>query len=337
MFQVFTIWNLIDPVKDRSLRTQVKNIKLRGYQAFTSLTGQFANAIHDGQINALSVSDIADIRCSTRRNIYFRKGKNKNFRQKQKKYWGGTAGKIVERYISSFFNAYMNRKNLKKYVNIAKSTNRYQKRFEIKHNRKINSLKTLAAKEYEDSSRLLKLLTINGRAELGMKLIHSLLFENKSMDYKDIILEDSASSINMQPNPIQIGINKPSTPDFLIKNYDIVGDIKSGVKFEEPYVLTCAGYALAYENWQKKNKENIDWGVIYFLPTRVPTDFAKPLSFAQIYIFPIDDILRKWFLDVRDFAYDTIVNDNLPKLPKDKEHCRYCNYKEICQKIDLEI
>lgn len=338
MFQVVTIWNLIDPTNDADLNKHIKDVKYRGYNSEIYLTGQFADGIHDEEIKPLSVSDIADKYCSVRRDLYFRKGKNRNYRRKQRKSWGGTAGRITQSYIFHVFSTYLKYKDAKKYANIIKITNKFLRGFKNIHTKDIGSLGSLAKKEYEDPNRLLKLLTFNGRVELGMKLMHSILSKNgKSIDCKDIAFERRDSSIKIYPNPIQIGINKPSVPDFLIEKYGIVGDIKSGVKFEDHYLLTCAGYALAYENWKRKTHRNINWGIIYFFPTRIPTDYAKPLTFAQIYIFPIDDILRKWFLEERDDAYKTIIPDSPLDFPENKRHCKHCRHIEDCRELGLVI
>ncbi|MBU4502709.1 MAG: CRISPR-associated protein Cas4, partial [Nanoarchaeota archaeon] len=121
-------------------------------------------------------------------------------------------------------------------------------------------------------------------------------------------------------------------PDFLIRKYKIIGDIKSGMGgFEDRYLLTCIGYALAYEN---EMKEDINFGIIYFFPTR-HSRFTKPASFSQVYIFPIDDDVRKYFLDVRDQAYSIISRNSSPNLPDDKRNCTYCKFNEECKQEGL--
>jgi len=337
MFQVVTMWNLADPINNADLSEDVTNIKYRGNNPDISLTGQFATPISEKEIEPLSVSDIANKFCSTKRNLYFKKGKNKSYRRKQGKSWGRDAGRVTQSYISQIFSDYFERKNITKYSDIIKRTNKFSMGFNKSHTKDIKSLRKLAQKEYEDPERLLRLLQFNGRAELGMKLMHSILRNDDSMDYEDLALEYPGSAIKIYPDPIKIGINKPSTPDFLIEKYHAVGDIKSGVKFEDHYLLTCAGYALAYENWKRENQKNIDWGIIYFFPTRIPTDYAKPFTFAQIYIFPIDDIMRKWFLDERDLAYETIIKDSLPDFPENKKYCTRCPYIVACKEMGLVV
>ncbi len=147
---------------------------------------------------------------------------------------------------------------------------------------------------------------------------------------------NTASSLRLKPKPTEIGISSPVEPDFLIAEYEVIGDIKSGTEFKPFHQITCTGYALAYENEKKKD---INWGIIYFFPTRNPSTYVKPITFAQIYIFPIDDNLRRWFLDFRNQDYDTISKDKPPEFPgvTDRQHCNYCQFNEQCKSEGLEI
>ena len=79
--------------------------------------------------------------------------------------------------------------------------------------------------------------------------------------------------------------------------------------------------------------------MIYFFPTRNTSEYVKPLTFAQVYIFPIDDRLREWFTDFRDLAYNTISNTKFPEFPStdDRENCLTCRYKEYCKESGLEL
>jgi CRISPR/Cas system-associated exonuclease Cas4 (RecB family) len=336
MFQVVTTWNVINPLKNTDLQESIGDIRKRGYCPDTYLTGQFASEISDGEISPLSVSDVADKYCPSRRDLYFRKGRNRNHRRRRIKTWGGTAGRITQNYIFEFFSTQIQRNNTRKYTMVTKRTDRFSKDFQNAHSKDFRKLNRLSKKEYEDPKHLLKFLTFNGRIELGMKLLHSILSKNgEGIDWKDINFEHRNNHVRIYPKPIQIGISSPSTPDFLVEKYGIVGDVKSGVRFEDHYLLTCAGYALAYENWKRKERKKINWGIIYFFPTRIPTDYAKPFTFAQIYIFPIDDTLRNWFLQERDWAYNTIIKDDMPRFPEDKQHCKFCQYIATCEAMGL--
>ena len=168
-----------------------------------------------------------------------------------------------------------------------------------------------------------------------MKLLHSHLFSSKDVDLNHLGL-NTASSLGLNPKSTEIGISRGVEPDFLIEGYKVIGDIKSGTEFESFYQFTCTGYALAYENEKKKD---INWGIIYFFPTRNPSAYVKPITFAQIYLFPIDDDLRRWFLDSIIEDYGIISKEEPPGFPEKEKrtHCNYCSFNEQCKSGGLEI
>jgi len=63
------------------------------------------------------------------------------------------------------------------------------------------------------------------------------------------------------------------------------------------------------------------------------------MTFTQIYILPIDDCVRQWFLDVRDEAYNIISKANPPDLPEiDKRmQCFSCRFKDHCIEEGLDL
>ena len=67
MFQVVTMWNLSRP--DEEMRDNVQNIELREYNSETFLTGEFAVKLSTKEISPLSVSNISDRYCPTRRDL----------------------------------------------------------------------------------------------------------------------------------------------------------------------------------------------------------------------------------------------------------------------------
>jgi CRISPR/Cas system-associated exonuclease Cas4 (RecB family) len=336
MFQVVLMWNISHP--ENEMAESIKNVKYRGYDPIIALTSQFSNKITEGSIKPLAVRHIADKYCSTRRDLYYEMGSNKSFRRKGSKTWGRIAGLVSQNYLVSLFLHNLKKNNNGNYSKIVKRTDDFSLYFQKGNRSKIQELNGLGSKEYEDSSRLLQILKINGRIEIAAKVIHNLLSGgHQCMSPDDLSFEYDDRKIEFNTNPLEIGINSPATPDFFIERFKIVGDVKTGIFFDERYLLTCAGYALAYENWQKGEKRNIDWGVIYFLPTRIPTDYAKPITYAQLYVFPIDDVLRGWFLTERDKAYDIISKDSPPDFPKDRDKCEKdrCKYFEnVCKKWD---
>ena len=85
MFQVMAMWNLTRP--DLEMKDSVENIKLRGYNSNPEdkvfLTGQFALKIKNKELKSLSVSDIADRYCPTRRDLYYKKGINRSSKSRR--------------------------------------------------------------------------------------------------------------------------------------------------------------------------------------------------------------------------------------------------------------
>jgi len=345
MFQVFVLWNLTRP--DQELGEIVKNIKLRGYNEDTFITGEFAWKIAEGKIRPLSVSDISDKYCPTRRDLYFRKGINRLSRHERigEDTWGSKAGTLVESYIMDVLTTpeismdpnynYIIEISERNYNNFMGNNNRLIERLE--------ELEERQPKERGNTQWLKKLLKSGGRAELALNYLNELLRDDISITKDDILTGNSAkidaSSEEMRFDKIkQIGINLPATPDFIIPEYGIVGDIKTGTEFKDHFQLTCAGYALAYEN-VKERGHDINWGIIYFLPTRNPRQFRKSITFAQVYIFPIDDYLRREFLTKRDEAYAIISKSKRPPLPQpnERKHCDDCRFKEICIRDGLVL
>ncbi len=339
MFKIIFMWNSSKPAED--MEDSIANIEYRGYNSKkTGLTSQFANRISKKNIRPLSVRHVSDKYCPTRRDLYYERGSNIKYRRKGRiaKKWGRAAGIFSQDYLASLFLGHINKKDSKTYAKLTKGVDGFSLSF-IKGNKtKFKELKRLGLKEYEDTDYLLKILKINAIMEMGGKLINNILSKNGNyIAPSDLSLEYQDHKVELCPNPKEIGINKPSTPDFLIEKSNIIGDIKTGVYFSDRYPLTCAGYALAYENWKKKEKKDINWGVIYFLPTRIPTDYAKPVTYAQLYIFPIDDILRGWFLKERDIVYEIVSKKEPPTFPKNREKCKGCYYCDICKKWGLVI
>lgn len=359
MFQIITMWNLVKP--DEEIGKGIENIELRGYNPETFLTGEFARRIKakldldlqrqnreiteaeykdeiksTGAVNPLSVSNIADKCCPTRRDLYFTKGINKPNIDIEQKTWGRKAGYVVEDYVEHIFKSETNNPE-SAYTSLIAEGNNLHKKF---ISDKKDSLEALSSLEGSygagegDTDWLLTLLSNNGKAILGNKMLHSLLKENGGLDTTNIKIKEE-----IRPNEIQqIGINSPAKPDFIIPEFGIVGDIKTGIEFKPYFQLTCTGYALVYENTKGKDY-NIDWGIIYFIPTKNPSAYVRPLTFAQIYIFPIDDSVRQWFFDIRDEAYNIISRSNHPDFPdtNKRDQCLYCKFKEYCKSKNLEL
>jgi len=334
MFQIVTAWNLVRP--QECMKDATYNINLLGSNKETFLTGEFANKLATKNIRPLSVSNIADKYCPTRRDLYFCKGISRlNIRDRQET-WGSKAGYIIEKYVELILRS-RNIDMTHVYSRLIRRGNSFHQTFDEKNREPLKKLKNLEKDSLSvkkgDTDWLMALLSSNGRVELSLKILHSLLRETDSLEIRHVKIKN-----DIRPNVTQIGINSPATPDFIVPKFGIVGDIKTGVNFVPIFQLTCAGYALAYEN-EKKCKSKINWGIIYFFPTRNPSAYVKPITFAQIYIFPIDDSLRQWFLDIRDEAYKIISKKEPPDFPEtnERKQCAYCRFKDHCVSQGLEL
>jgi len=334
MFEVINAWNLVCPSGE--LENAISNINLRAYNKETYLTGEFASKLSNNEIRPLSVSNIADRYCPTRRDLYFYKGINRLSRLSSDEHWGGKAGYIVEDYVKCI-SEHEENLALNNYSSLVEQGNTLHDTFCGEKTESISNLRNLEGSTLSgnegDTDWLLTLLSYTGRAELAIKILHSTLKEEGSLDMNHVQVNQ-----HIEPNITEIGLNSPAKPDFIVPQFKITGDIKTGVNFEPHYQLTCAGYALAYENWMK-DESDINWGIIYFFPTRNPSAYVRPITFTQIYIFPIDDYLRQWFLDLRDEAYNIISKENHPSFPAEdnRTHCRYCKFKSHCISEGLEL
>ena len=348
MFQVVTMWNLSRP--DEIMKDSIEDIELRGYNPKeVSLPGEFALRLSMEEIRSLSVSNIADIKCATRRLLYLDKGINRPPTRSSRTTWGRVAGNIVEDHVRTTLGA--NLAQCSSYPSLIRYGEELNEEFmnSCRNTRQLERLREIEESELDGGSKmgdadwLLELLRCSGRAELGLGFLHSRIGEENSLNITDVEMGTEQRSLEINPDT-EMGISSPATPDFIVPRFGIVGDIKTGVikegtnPFKNHFLPTCAGYALAYEN-QHKNGHNINWGMIYLIPTQVPSDYVRALTFAQLYIFAIDDSLRRWFLDKRNQAYDIISKSNPPKLPPENRRtpCKYCRFRDHCESEGLEL
>jgi len=335
-FKVFILLKVITSLNlQKKYRDEYKtdNISLRGYKSETFLSGEFIHNLIEEKIKPLSVSNIADRICPTRRDLYYAKGVNRSSSSNQIT-WTRRAGILVESFFELILSETLQRSTLS-YDFIIESGDIFYKHFINQKSKLIEKLKKLeypsTGNHSDDTNWLLLLLQQNGYHEFSFRNLHENIETSQSLNIANVKIKEK-----IKPDLYQIGINSPSEPDFLFPDFGIVGDIKTSDSFKQHYNLTCAGYALAYENATKKD---INWGVIYFLPNRNPSDYVKNLTFTQVYIFPIDDPLRRWFLDFRDRAYTIISKGTPPKFPKktDRQICVHCKYKDICINAGLKM
>jgi CRISPR/Cas system-associated exonuclease Cas4 (RecB family) len=325
MFEIISSINFIDSAQ---IASKVKNIHLRGYKTNTFLTGEFALKLKMKEIKPLSVSDISDYFCESRRDLYMKKGKNKPAGIKRDKTWGGIAGNLVEDYFFNLFQSENDKRNRLSYDSITKASLSQNEAFALAKSKQLKSLNSLKSRASEDPEWFLSLLYHAGKQSMAFKSIDSIFAKNnslptaKSSDVKKLVIPTKCN---------QIGISTGVTPDFVLPSHRIVGDIKSGIMgFKDYFLYTCTGYALAYENAYGQGND-IDIGVIFYFPTR-SSDFAKPISFAQTYLFVIDDELRGSFIRRRDEAYSIISKDK-PPIASESIHCLTCQVKNACKEL----
>jgi len=328
MYKVILKWNLLNT--NDFLGDESPSENYRGYNSNTFLPGEWLTPLSNREIRILSVSNIADIKCPTRRDLYYRKGKNRV--NVEEETWGSKAGVIVEDYIKNIFNDESDLSSCQ-YAPLADVADRIHNDFLVRTDERFSKLEQLESNDDVNTEWFKKLLNCTTRTELALKVLHSHLTSPESINPTQILINNTIS-----PH-IEIGINISSSPDFIIPEHAIVGDIKSGVQFEGIHQLTCAGYALAYENAYKRMdvRKDMNWGIIYFLPTRNPMARVKPITFPQVYLFPIDDYLRDWFLSERDNAYKIISKEYPPDFPSDNiEKCQRCKFFNYCISQGLE-
>ena len=323
MLQIIPKISLLNIGKE--MNDPISKIKLRGYNSGqpVGVTSGLYNQIVDGTIKPLSISDITSIHCTSRRDIYLKK----ILRTKDKDSWGKITGNFVESCICEFAEKYVSNKQvnkLRKYETIMKKSSLYIDEFLKRKKSKILELSQYKSSPEEDENWLFRQLDYALRHELLM------LFTSNKLSLAKKNTDDPTQRIEIKPNSKVIGISSPSTPDFILPSFSAIGDIKTGPEFKDYFRLTAAGYALAYENQYGKDHD-INIGIIYYFPTR-----KKDISFAHVYIFIIDDALRKEFLRKRDEALIVMRDANLrpPIIPKimEKEKCIYCKYISECDK-----
>jgi CRISPR/Cas system-associated exonuclease Cas4 (RecB family) len=322
VFEVVSSLNFVEP---RELMETIGKIELRGYDWRMRLTGQFTLPLSEKRIKSLSVSDISDYICPTRRDLYFKKGKNRAQGIRHTRTWGGIAGPLVEDYFLKLFDHEVNKRSKLSYETIKKAARVRNVEFKRNVSRQIERLNSLKSRASENPEWLLGLLHHAGKVSLGLRSLDRILMKRSNLD---AIKETDVKRNEINPKVLEIGISRRASPDFLLPSRKIVGDIKSGFGFKDHFLYTCTGYALAYENAMGEGND-INIGVIFFFPTR-SSDFAKPISFGQTYLFVIDDELRDQFKRRRDEAYNIISKESPPAMPSDRGSCSYCQFREAC-------
>jgi CRISPR/Cas system-associated exonuclease Cas4 (RecB family) len=325
MNSILSSLNLLD--NSIFLTLSKDNRKDRGYHNDSLLTGQYLFALNNG-IGPLSISDIADKYCNTGVELYLQKGKNrqKYKLKKKEKHSSSGLGKLIEDYIISILDSPVKDEN--SYHKIIDKDIDFFSKFEQE---KLDTIAEINENESESDNKFRTQKVLNGinccsRYEFIFSAIHKYFHGEGQIVPQPII---SLSEENKA-----LGLSRTLTPDFLVKYGEttIIGDIKTGEKFEEFHKLTCTGYALAFEN---QNKVDVNYGIIYFIPTMIKQAKSKNhFFFPQIHIFEIDSSLRSDFIAQRDSKYDLLSNDNIPEFPVDDQHCLHaCKWRENCLEL----
>ncbi|MDP2719724.1 MAG: CRISPR-associated protein Cas4 [Dehalococcoidia bacterium] len=333
MFTLVATWNLARP--DQENLADFQSVQRRGYNSeLVSLTGQLVNKVAEKTILPLSVSDIADKRCNARRDLYLRKGVARltatELRRIEKPTWGQKAGNFVQKYVEGV-GVYEGLGGRQSYAVTRNNGDGYHNAFVQGNVPGIDKLRALentpASSAPGDTDWLLRLLKCNGKLELGTRALDTYAREEGDVDFSHVKFK-----ARLIPKTREIGISSPATPDFIIPRQSIVGDVKTGIAFEAHFQLTCAGYALAYES-ELGQDHDMNWGFIYLITTRNPSAFVRPLTFAQLYIFAVDDNLRTWFLSERDTSYRILAENQIPIVKEEDllKNCPYCKYKVFCE------
>ncbi len=333
MFTLVATWNLARP--DQENLADFQSVQRRGYNSeLVSLTGQLANKVAEKTILPLSVSDIADKRCDARRDLYLRKGVARlsatELRKIEKSTWGQKAGNFVQKYVEGV-GVYQGLGGRQSYAVIRNNGDGCHNAFVQGNVSGIDKLKALEKTSVNstpgDTDWLLRLLKCNGKLELGTRALDTYAREDGDLDFSNVQF-----GIRLRPKTREIGISSSATPDFIIPSQSIVGDVKTSIAFEPHFQLTCAGYALAYESEHGEGYD-MNWGFIYLIITRNPSAYVRPLTFAQLYIFAVEDNLRSWFLSERDNSYRILAENQIPIVKEEdlQNNCPYCKYKVFCE------
>ena len=322
MFQIGTNWQLWDLSKD--FDEVISGIDLRGYKREEPilLPAEFSH------LRPLSVDDIASIYCPTRRDLFL----SKKRRLRGSSTWGRIAGPLIEDFCMGLIDEYKNLfdgSSKESYDSIKNLMEDYSNRFITNKQDALNKLKRYSTAPAEDVTNFVLVLQYTGRYELAM--LGADWFLNSGTSPNNSLLARvpiKHRNVQISPDARVIGISSPSTPDFLISSLRVVGDIKSGAAFKDFYPLTCAGYAIAYEN-QYGSGNDMNFGIIYFLETH-----SRAVTTARSYAFVIDDQLRHEFLDRRNEAFGILLQDpeTPPPLASRDQYCIHCKYLNECDK-----
>jgi len=339
MYQLGTKWTLWD--LPAFLQDDVESIALRGYctepeEVLDTLrlpADLYAASLDDrGNFRGLSVERITSRYCPNGRDLYLEK-KMTLKGSKGHTTWGRVAGHLIEKYcvgLLEHFKELAQRPEGLDYQGIQTLTQEYSRTFWDKrsHKKKLKELQDKARTPEEIPERLVFLLQQTAKYELTMLGIDYTFSQNRNGQFVPLMqripIRFDEETVRISPGT-NLGLSKTTTPDFIILDEPavVMGDIKTGIRFEQFHLHTIAGYALAYESQHKKD---VNFGIVYFFETH-----TTQMGLAQSYVFVIDDFLRRKFLDMRNEAYKILQRAEPPSLVDDYDkHCKHCKHHTDC-------
>ena len=297
-------------------------------------TGSSLEAVRKRNGRRISVSDVANSVCPTKRDVYLLKVEKKIAKKYEKKA-AKTIGMASDKMTTSWSGYFPDK--FSTYSEIESVKSRIIKEVVAKNKsifREMSNLDESALTEEEKSQTalipkkwIIRVLETNLKEEIAFqKLYDSLGTFGKN---KLLVEDDLKSKIKSAKQELNVLVSESSVPDFFIENVNIVGDVKTGLVLTKGHLLTVAGYALLLESLYKYQ---INWGAIYLITTRM-VDSTNIFTTGQIYLIPINDELRKKFILARDEAYESLTRDSVPPLPKPEERmniCQRCNFNNHC-------
>ena len=332
----WTLWNL-----PAFLQDDVESITLRGYSTgpeevldrLRLSADLYAASLDDkGNFRGLSVEIITSRYCPNGRDLYLEKKKALRG-SKGHTTWGRVAGHLIEKYCKGLlkhFEELAHRPEGLDYQSIQTLAQEYSQTFwgKSSHKKKLKELQDQARTSEEAPERLVFLLQQTAKYELTMLGIDYTLSQNRNGKFVPLMqripVRFDEEAVRISPGT-NLGLSETTTPDFIILDEPavVMGDIKTGIRFEQFHLHTIAGYALAYESQHKKD---VNFGIVYFFETH-----TTQMGLAQSYVFVIDDFLRRKFLDMRNEAYKILQRAEPPSLVDDYDkHCKYCKHHTDC-------
>ncbi|NVM55788.1 MAG: CRISPR-associated protein Cas4 [Candidatus Helarchaeota archaeon] len=320
MFSI-ALKDLINPRKIDELDRQADSeIKLRGYDLKAKVPSDLKTKEWYLPVNEI-VSDF----CPSERYFYLRKYRKEVPRQLT---WTIFKGRVIDDLYEDLFKKfqkYVSSTHLKQ-LYIKENLEKYREgklvliRDEIEK-QKDSMIRKPAAEEIENV-----LKNIDKLLRFECQICGTILDFKISMK-KDINLKSEVAllfSFTFKPKiySLDLGFTEGISPDFLYGQRTI-GEIKTGV-WKDMFNLSCAAYALAYENENQKNMN-----LMIVLNPSFDINRTVPL-YPNLDAGIIHDRYRKAVITLRNRRIELIKKNKDPGLPDDRHSCVNCCYYNFC-------